>query len=230
MSDSHLTSHPSLFDKDHGSSGPDSKIEAGPDSETPDSETPDSETPDSETPDESSPDRKTVRGAASPPASDHPSGKASEERSPRRDSSGDRNTTGEDFSRDGGEGSSGPEKPSGEKESPGPTGGRPPKAPEDRKTARLSICLTEDLLGAVERQADKANLSKSAYARRALAGKDLQTRVDQRHISKLYRAGSRMRNVAESLREGEQPSPDQAVRAAEAVEEVIDEIDRQRMD
>jgi hypothetical protein len=39
-----------------------------------------------------------------------------------------------------------------------------------------------------------------------------------------------MRSVAESLREGEQPSPDHAVRAAEAVEEVIDEIDRQRMD
>jgi hypothetical protein len=208
-------SHPTLFDKDygdksHGSSGPDRK-----------------------TPDENSPDRKTVRGVASPPASDPPSGNASDG-SPRRDSAGDRNTTGEDpdedFSRDGGEGSSGPEKPSGEKESPGPTGSRPPKAPEDRETARLSICLTEDLLGAVERQADKANLSKSAYVRRALAGKDLQTRVDQRYISQLYSAGARMRSVAESLREGEQPSPDQAVRAAEAVEEVIDEFDRQRMD
>lgn len=210
MSDSPSTSHPSLFDKDygdksHGSSGPDSK--------TPDSETPDSKTPDS----------KTV-GAASPPASGPPGENFPKRKSLRRESSSDRNTenTDEDTGGDDGEGSPKPGK--------SPAGGRPPKAPEDRKTARLSICLTEDLLGAVERQADKANLSKSAYARRALAGKDLQTRVDQRHINKLYSAGALVRSVAESLREGEQPSPDQAVRAAEAVEEVIDEIDRQRMD
>jgi hypothetical protein len=232
MSDSPSTSHPSLFDKDygdksHGSSGPDSKIEADPDSETPDSETPDSKTPDS----------KTV-GAASPPASGPPSGKASEERSPRRDSSGDRNSASErnatsedpdeDFSRDGGKGSSELEKPSGEKESPGPTGGRPPKSPESRKTERISICVTEELKAEIADQADRANLSQSGLARRALAGVDLKTRADQKVLDMLYQVGARMRDVQEAIEAGRRPEAADIGSAIRLLQTAIGEIDQQK--
>jgi hypothetical protein len=86
--------------------------------------------------------------------------------------------------------------------------------------------MTEDLLAEVEQQADDAGLSKSAYARRALAGKDIQTRVDQQVLDTLYSAGSSVRDVQEAIEAGRWPKADDVERALQALETVIEEIDQ----
>lgn len=86
--------------------------------------------------------------------------------------------------------------------------------------------MTEDLLAEVEQQADDAGLSKSAYARRALAGKDLQTRVDQQVLDKLYSAGAYMRDVQEAIEAGRRPSAADIERALQALQAAIGEIDQ----
>lgn len=157
----------------------------------------------------------------------------------------DRNTSDEDDSGTGNEGfpgngfsesgkSSAEEEPSAgegsstenESSSGSPAGGRPPKPPEERRDARLSVCMTEDLLARIEQQAEDAGLSKSAYARRALAGKDLQTRVDQQTLDTLYNAGVSMRNVQEAIEAGRRPKAADVEKALQALETVIEEIDQ----
>jgi hypothetical protein len=157
----------------------------------------------------------------------------------------DRNTSDEDDSGTGNEGfpgngfsesgkSSAEEEPSAgegsstenESSSGSPAGGRPPKPPEERRDARLSVCMTEDLLARIEQQAEDAGLSKSAYARRALAGKDLQTRVDQQTLDTLYNAGVSMRKVQEAIEAGRRPKAADVEKALQALETVIEKIDQ----
>ena len=215
-------SQPSLFgDENNDSSG--SSIDDSSDRKTEE----EGEDPSSrDLPDSGFPNRNTGGDGSGDPPAEEPvedssdQGSAEEGRS-EQDGFPDRNTSGEDSGETGNESLS-----ENDKSSSGSPGGRPPKPPEERKTARLSICMTEDLLARIEQQADTASLSNSAYARRALAGKDLQTRVDQQVLDTLYSAGTSMRNVQEAIEAGRWPKAADVEKALQALQTVIEEIDQ----
>jgi hypothetical protein len=237
--------HPSLFDdeNDDGSSSPGEgstgrKTEHEKDS--PDGDVSESGFSDRNTGEDASGDRPVENSSEG--SSDQSF--TAEER-PDQGGFPDRNTSDEDDSGTGNEGfpgngfsesgkSSAEEEPSAgegsstenESSSGSPAGGRPPKPPEERRDARLSVCMTEDLLARIEQQAEDAGLSKSAYARRALAGKDLQTRVDQQTLDTLYNAGVSMRKVQEAIEAGRRPKAADVEKALQALETVIEEIDQ----
>lgn len=228
--------HPTLFgDEDPDSSGSSGKNSS--DRKTEEGEDPSSENLSDRNATDGSgfSDRNTSEGAPGNPSDDNPSGRdfAKEERSDEGSFS-DKNTSGEYASEAGDETPSENDKSSVEEESSAedrsslgsPAGGRPPKPPEERRDARLSVCMTEDLLARIEQQAEDAGLSKSAYARRALAGKDLQTRVDQQTLDTLYNAGVSMRKVQEAIEAGRRPKAADVEKALQALETVIEEIDQ----
>lgn len=248
--------HPSLFDdeNDDGSSSP-GEGSTGRKTEhekedSPDGDVSESGFSDRNTGEDASGDRpvenSSVQGLSVEGSSEGSSDQSftAEER-PDQSGFPDRNTSDEDDSGTGNEGfpgngfsesgkSSAEEEPSAgegsstenESSSGSPAGGRPPKPPEERRDARLSVCMTEDLLARIEQQAEDAGLSKSAYARRALAGKDLQTRVDQQTLDTLYNAGVSMRKVQESIEAGRRPKAADVEKALQALETVIEEIDQ----
>lgn len=221
--------HPSLFDdeNDDGSSSPG---EGSTDRKT---EHEKEDSPDGDVSESGFSDRNTGEdGSGDPPAEDPVEDSSrqdsAEERRFDQDGFPDRNTSNEDNEGDGGtgKGSSTENKSSSGSSSGSPAGGRPPKPDEERRDARLSVCMTEDLLSKIEQQAEDAGLSKSAYARRALAGKDLQTRVDQQTLDTLYNAGVSMRNVQEAIEAGRRPKAADVEKALQALETVIEEIDQ----
>lgn len=238
--------HPSLFDdeNDDGSSSP------GEGSTGRKTEHEKEDSPDGDVSESGFSDRNTGEDASGDrPVENSSEGSSDQsftaEERPDQGGFPDRNTSDEDDSGTGNEGfpgngfsesgkSSAEEEPSAgegsstenESSSGSPAGGRPPKPPEERRDARLSVCMTEDLLARIEQQAEDAGLSKSAYARRALAGKDLQTRVDQQTLDTLYNAGVSMRKVQEAIEAGRRPKAADVEKALQALETVIEKIDQ----
>ncbi|WP_263835142.1 plasmid mobilization protein [Salinibacter sp.] len=222
-------SHPSLF-------GDENNIRSGSSSDSSHDRKTEEEGEDPsgrDQPDNGFSDRNTGGdGSGDPPAEDPVEDSSrqdsAEEGLSDQDGFPDRNTSNEDNEGDGGtgKGSSTENKSSSGSSSGSPAGGRPPKPDEERRDARLSVCMTEDLLSKIEQQAEDAGLSKSAYARRALAGKDLQTRVDQQVLDTLYSVGTSMRNVQEAIEAGRRPKAADVEKALQALETVIEEIDQ----
>jgi hypothetical protein len=97
--------------------------------------------------------------------------------------------------------------------------GRPKKDPEDRRTISHGLYLSEKEKRELERRADAAGLSVNEYLRRkALGGKSVQAKTDQKTRSELRSIGINLNQLARQANQGNLEE------VAEAVEEGIEDL------
>ena len=77
-----------------------------------------------------------------------------------------------------------------------PRMGRPPVAAAAKRTARITVYLTEEELSALRRRAEGAGLRLAVYCRQALLGVRLSSRVNQTARRELRRIGNNLNQLA----------------------------------
>jgi hypothetical protein len=101
------------------------------------------------------------------------------------------------------------------------SGGRPPKPPSERRSPACSVCLTDQEKAEVERRAQAADLSISAYLRRRGLAKPVRPSAVRAHRRRLTRAAMSL----EDIDRGSLPAPatKKIARAKSIIEDVIND-------
>ena len=84
-----------------------------------------------------------------------------------------------------------------------PKGGRPPKDESERRTITQSVHLSEEEKEEIERRADRAGLSVSAFFRKRALGKDIKTKVEENVVNELNRIGVNVNQLARWANRGQ---------------------------
>lgn len=97
--------------------------------------------------------------------------------------------------------------------------GRPKKDPEDRRTISHGLYLSEKEKAELERRADAAGLSVNEYLRRkALGGKSVTAKSDQKARAELRHIGRNLNQLARRANMGKMDE------VAEAVQDGIEDL------
>ena len=77
-----------------------------------------------------------------------------------------------------------------------PRMGRPPVVAAAKRSARITVYLTEEELSALRRRAEGAGLRLAVYCRQALLGVRLSSRVNKTALRQLSRIGNNLNQLA----------------------------------
>jgi hypothetical protein len=107
-------------------------------------------------------------------------------------------------------------------------GGRPRKDPAERRSHTHGLRLSPKEKEELERRAERAGLSLSAYLRRRGLGRPIKTRVEKEATDELNRIGVNLNQIARVANAGDlKHIQSQAAEAIEEVRALIEELGQQ---
>lgn len=104
-------------------------------------------------------------------------------------------------------------------------GGRPKKAPEERRSLTHGLRLSPREKEELEQRAEKAGLSLSEYLRKRALGKPVKTKVDGKALKEMNRIGVNLNQLARAANRGDVLIGGQVREAIRELRDLIEKID-----